>query len=131
MGTTHEVADLCLMIWLNTLRTKNKFTDQASFNYLYHFLEKDPAYEVLTPQDTAFCATGQGINQGWFQADWRDGMLYHKTLGAPYAAFHQWDRTQYKRDILQAVGLHVPKEEKPVMPEMRPAAFEKPIILFK
>jgi hypothetical protein len=134
LGKSETVRHLCLMIWLNTLRTsltnETSFTDQAALNYVYHhLLIHDPTCKILTPQDTPYCATGQGIKQGWFPAEWRNGLLYHPPTGKPYAAYHQWNRVpEHKRAVLAETGLEIAKAGEPIMPEIRPMSFERATI---
>jgi hypothetical protein len=108
LGRTETIKNLCLQIWLTTLRTQYQFTDQACLNYLYHFLQKDPSVRLLSPHDSTYCATGQGITQGWFSAEWRNGLLYHPPTGKPYAAYHQWNRVpEHKQGVLAETGLAI------------------------
>jgi hypothetical protein len=130
LGRAETIRNLCLMIWLNTLRTQHKFTDQAALNYIYHhLLTHDPTCKLLTPQDVPYCATGQGILQGWYPHEWRDGLLCHPPTGKPYTAYHQWNRVpEHKRAVLAETGLEIAKAGEPVMPEIRPMSFERATI---
>ena len=129
LGTTDEIKNLCLLIWSNTLRTQLKFTDQGALNYIHQFLKHDPVYSILTPQEQAWTATGQGIAENWFDPEWRDGKLWLDDR--PYALFHQWDRTKYKKAVLEQMGLLFREPTEPVRANVCPDFFEKAVLSFK
>jgi len=133
MGSRREIQNLCLTIWSQTLRSQQKYTDQAVLNYLYYFLKNDPIYKVHTPQESKWIITGHGIELGWTadQCEWRDNLLYHKTLNQPFAAFHQWDRTPHQREIMIKMGFYVGKTPEPNFPRVCPKSFETVSLKFR
>ena len=102
-GSPEELKNLCLLMWSNSIRTVTKLSEQATLNYLYFFLEKDPIYKLYHPQDHPFCLTGEGVKQGWVDhvEMKEDGLVYNSELDMPYFAFHQWERTEYKDKIME------------------------------
>jgi len=102
-GHVELIRNLSFLIWSNSITTAMPISEQATLNYLYFYLKDDPAYVLLEPEKTALCATGEGVKQNWldFVPAMKDGLLYHPVLKTPYAAFHQWERTIHKDEIME------------------------------
>ena len=104
IGTREEMKNLSLMIWSNSIGTAWPLSEQATLNYLYHFLIEDPIYKLADPCVSHLCATGEGIKQGWLEKPpvFKNNRLYHPHDDKLYCAFHQWERTCYKDAIFEA-----------------------------
>ena len=100
LGTESEMKNLFFAVWNAHIRISPKVTDQAALNYLYHFLKEDQTFRVSNPKEEDFCLTGEGLKNGHVQADFRDGLFYHKAIGEPYAIVHQWDRSCHAKEVL-------------------------------
>jgi hypothetical protein len=98
-GTAELLADFALTVWSTTLFTQN-VTDQGVINFLYYFKRHDRRYRVMSPQNMDYVVTGETIKQDLFKPLFENGLIIHPTSNKPYCAFHQWDRTVYKDEIL-------------------------------
>lgn len=106
LGTPQAVRDWIFKVWIATLKTKGACCDQPVMNYLYFFLEKDPTYFLIEPCAWPLCATGEAIKRNWMDPEpfFKNGRLYHPDEKL-FKAFHQWERTIYKDEILKQFEL--------------------------
>lgn len=99
-GTSRAIQDFEFLMFSVTMKTIGRCTDQAALNYLLHFLERDPAYQISFPQAENLCLTGEGIKQGSVCPVVKDDTVCAPN-GLPYHIIHQWDRIDgLKEDIL-------------------------------
>lgn len=104
LGTSKEIQNLCLLLWSNSVMKNCELSEQATLNYLYFYLKDDPIYRLCHPRENCLAITGEAIKRNWldFPIEFKNGMLYHSKSGEPCVAFHQWERTIYKDQILEA-----------------------------
>lgn len=81
-----------LAIWLSGIHADGG--DQCATNYVAQILGLHPNVEILYPQESHFCLTGEGINLG---------VIVPKNI-KDYYLFHQWDRTSFAPGILKEWG---------------------------
>lgn len=88
-GDAEKLANLFFLIWSNLLTIKGECgTDQAVLNYLYYqhlFVDNNIK---IAPDN--FCITGEAIVYGFVEPKFES-----------YSIFHQWDRTEFKDQILK------------------------------
>jgi hypothetical protein len=60
-------------------------------------------YYLTDPNVKPFTATGNTMKDHETGYEWKDGKLLDKK-GRPFAFFHQWDRTEYRGEILTNNG---------------------------
>jgi len=101
LGRSDFVKNFCFLIWSSVLRTCVSCTDQGVINYLMSFLKEDPEYLIVDPHSSLLCITGEGIKQNLlnFTPLFHEGKVCNLD-GQPYILFHQWDRTNFKEEIL-------------------------------
>ena len=75
MGTCKEMKNHFFLIWSVSVKMSPKVTDQATLNYLQHFLREDPVYRITGPKDEDFCLTGEGLRDNFVHVDFRDGIF--------------------------------------------------------
>lgn len=95
IGSKNEIKNYFMLMWGMSLSMPKAITDQAIVNYLYHFLQYDPQYEIATSN---FCLTGESLKNGFTKAVFKDGLFYSDDV--LYEIVHQWDRTDYKEETL-------------------------------
>jgi hypothetical protein len=101
MGQFEEVRQLCLLLWIAALRIAGRCSDQAAMNYLLHVpLREVSTFQVERPLDSVLVVTGQGVQKGHVGVFF-DGQVRHPETHEPYCLVHQWDRTEYRKDILR------------------------------
>lgn len=105
LGTHARVRDWCARIAALTMAVE-KFgaTDMAVTGWLYsRFLIHENWIDLCLP-DERFVATGHSIAHGRFpvQVSWENGKLSGPR--GVYSIFHQWNRTQFKDEILATWG---------------------------
>jgi hypothetical protein len=105
LGRSSFVKNFCFLIWSAVLRTRGACTDQGVINYLMSFLKEDPEYSIADPHNSLLCVTGEGIKQNLlkFKPIFHDGKICNSD-GQPFILFHQWDRTNFKEEILSRHG---------------------------
>jgi hypothetical protein len=91
LGTPRALQDWHFLVWITTMKTIGRCTDQATVNWLMHYLEDDDTYQVSFPQHDHLCLTGEGVKEGAVEPILKDGIL-HNPQGKPYHLIHQWDR---------------------------------------
>jgi len=101
MGTPSELQNLHFLIWITTMKSIGRITDQATLNWLLRYLEKDATYSVSHPSNDDLCLTGEGVKEGGVEPILKDGML-HNPAGKPYHLIHQWERLDYLREEILA-----------------------------
>lgn len=104
LGRSDFLKNFCFLIWSAVLRTQAHCTDQGVINYLMSFLQEDSQYFIADPHESLLCITGEGIKNKLlkFEPSFRDGKICNSD-GQPYILFHQWDRTNFRDEILSRV----------------------------
>ena len=97
-GKIFQLSQLFLLLWTNSNRLSKSNTDQATLNYLYPYLKKNPRVMVCHPYEDNFCATGEGIKYGNVIVTYNGTDVCNRT-GDKYFIFHQWDRTEIADSI--------------------------------
>ena len=98
LGTHLAVQSHLYLMWLATLKSKGRITDQATLNYIFSHLEEDQTYSLSSPQRDWLCLTGEGVKEGFVQKPLlKDGKWCNPYLpdNPPYCLIHQWDRVDY------------------------------------
>lgn len=101
IGRSEALRNLCFLIWTNTVRSMAG-TDQAALNYLYSYLRMDKAYFLADPHHCPLAVTGEALRHRLLNIE----PIHHEDQicmpdGRPYFIFHQWDRTEFRDQILQ------------------------------
>lgn len=99
LGRPIDLKHLFLLIWTNAIRT-SACTDQAVLNYLVNHLKKDPVYNFVNPLSDDFCLTGEAVKEGFVKVGFENGKFLNSKTGNPYFLVHQWDRTEFREQIL-------------------------------
>lgn len=104
LGTPRALQDWHFLVWMTTMKTIGRCTDQATVNWLMYYLEDDSTYQVSFPQHDNLCLTGEGVKEGAVEPLLKYGRLF-SPKDEPYYMVHQWDRLEYlKEDILARLG---------------------------
>jgi hypothetical protein len=104
MGTSKAMQHFHFLMWMASTKTIGRCTDQATLNWMMHFLEQDSDFYVSQPDIDNFCLTGEGVKEGVCPVLDNGKLLNPK--GEMYLMVHQWDRL----DILkQEILLQYPK----------------------
>lgn len=101
LGTPRAVQSFHFLVWSVTLKTIGRCTDQATINYLLHYLEDDDMYSISHPQRDNLCLTGEGIKEGSVEPVLTDEGLTNPQ-GKLYYLVHQWDRIDHLREHILA-----------------------------
>lgn len=100
MGTPRAMQDWHFLVWMTTMKTIGRCTDQATVNWLMYYLEHDDTYQVSFPQHDNLCLTGEGVKEGAVEPILKDGVVLNPKE-KPYYMIHQWDRLNVlKEEIL-------------------------------
>jgi len=100
LGTPKAMQDLFFLIWITTMKSIGRISDQATLNWLLYYLDQDETYSVCHPQHDNLCLVGEGIKEGVVKPVLKDGVLYNPKL-QPYCILHQWERLDHlRKDIL-------------------------------
>lgn len=99
-GTLQEVKNHLFLLWSMSIKMTSDVTDQAALNYLVHYLQEDPVYHISTPTQENFCLTGEGTKNGFVPFSFKQDKFYQLKTDDVYAIVHQWDRTEFKNQIL-------------------------------
>jgi hypothetical protein len=100
MGTSRAMQDWHFLVWMTTMKTIGRCTDQATVNWLMYYLEKDDTYQVSFPQHDHLCLTGEGVKEGSVEPILKEGKLY-SPQDKLYYMVHQWDRLSgFKEEVL-------------------------------
>lgn len=105
LGSSRAMQDWHFLVWITSMKTIGRCTDQATVNWLMYYLDEDDTYQASFPQRDHLCLTGEGVKEGAVEPILKtDGKLYNPD-GKLYYMIHQWDRLQYlKEDILIRYG---------------------------
>jgi len=99
LGTPRAIQDWHFLVWMTQLKTIGRCTDQATVNWLMHYLENDDKYSVSFPQHDNLCLTGEGIKEGAVEPILKDEMVF-SPQDEPYCVIHQWDRLDYLKEMI-------------------------------
>lgn len=100
LGTPRALQDFHFLVWITTMKTIGRCTDQATINWLMYYLDNDEAYQVSFPQHDNLCLTGEGVKEGAVEPILKDGKLFNPKEKL-YYMIHQWDRLEgLKEEIL-------------------------------
>lgn len=91
MGTPRAMQDWHFLVWSVSTKCIGRCTDQATVNWLLHYLEHDDTYQVCFPMHDHLCLTGEGVKVGGFTPIEKDGLMY-SPQNKLYYIVHQWDR---------------------------------------
>ncbi len=102
LGPAKKVREYCLLLYLQALGSATR-TDQAAINRLWNiYLKHDPDYALADPNGDTFCVTGETIKRDSMS---RPTLFRHGKMCSPdrtpFALFHQWERTEYRDEILR------------------------------
>ena len=100
LGTPKALQDLHFLVWIVTMKSNGRITDQATLNWLLYHLDHDATYSVSHPQHDNLCMTGEGVKEGGVEPILIDGKLYNPKRQL-YCVLHQWERLDHlKEEIL-------------------------------
>lgn len=99
LGCSKSIKQLIIQLWSTALFTKN-CTDQATLNFLYNnFYLDDEKYMLVDPNYHCLVATADLPSEN--KPIFKNNVLFNSILDKPYCIWHQWDRTEYKNQILE------------------------------
>lgn len=101
LGTPRAMQDFEFLMWTVTMKTIGRCTDQATLNWLMHYLDDDETYNMTHPQHDNLCLTGEGVKEGSVEPILKDGKLFNPR-DQLYHLIHQWDRLDYLREDILA-----------------------------
>jgi hypothetical protein len=101
LGTPRAMQDWHFLVWVNSLKTIGRCTDQATVNWLMRHLEHDDTYQVSFPQHDTLCLTGEGVKEGAVEPILKDGRLFNPK-NELYHIVHQWDRLDGLKECVLA-----------------------------
>lgn len=102
LGSSRAMQDWHFLVWITSIKTIGRCTDQATVNWLMYYLDEDDTYQISHPQRDHLCLTGEGVKEGAVEPILKtDGKLY-SPQGKLYCMIHQWDRLQYLREDVLA-----------------------------
>jgi hypothetical protein len=101
LGTSRALQDFEFLVWVTTMKTIGRCTDQATINWLMYYLEHDDMYQVSFPQHDNLCLTGEGVKEGAVEPILENGKLL-SPQGKLYYMIHQWDRLDGLREEILA-----------------------------
>lgn len=111
LGNELGVRNLDFQMFMMTAVGHGPMTDQCFLNFLYHNI-KDPCNPLKLlnlDQNGAWVATGNTMKERPMPFVWEDGILYNdamvKLARNSFALFHQWDRTEFRGEILTNHGV--------------------------
>lgn len=105
LGTPRELQNWHYLIWMSTLKTIGRCTDQATINWILYHLENDDTYQISFPQTDNLCMTGEGIKEGAVTTVIKDDGLVYNNKNEKYFILHQWDRIDsLKEKIISRLG---------------------------
>jgi hypothetical protein len=97
LGTPRAIQDYEFLMFMTSMKTIGRCTDQASLNYMLHFLADDKTYQISFPQHDNLCLTGEGVKVGSVEPILIDGKLFNPK-NELYFMIHQWDRLDGLRE---------------------------------
>ena len=101
LGTPLAMQNFHFLVWMTTLKTIGRCTDQATINWLMNYLDDEETYNISFPQTDNLCLTGEGVKEGVVEPLLKDGNLISPN-GKIYAIVHQWDRLDGLREEILA-----------------------------
>ncbi len=104
-GTDKTLQEFAFEMYMITATNRAALTDQGFVNFLYHHRKNDTncRFILSDPWKDSFAVTGNTIKDHAHSFQWRDGKL-HSSGDVPFALFHQWDRTEWRSEILTKYG---------------------------
>jgi hypothetical protein len=101
LGTPRAMQDWHFLVWMTTMKTIGRCTDQATVNWLMRYLDDDDTYQISFPQHDCLCLTGEGVKEGAVEPILKDGKLFNPK-DEMYFILHQWDRLEGLREEVLA-----------------------------
>lgn len=100
LGTPRALQDFHFLVWITTMKTIGRCTDQATINWLMYYLDNDDTYQISFPQHDDLCLTGEGVKENAVSPILKNGQLF-SPKGMIYKMIHQWDRlNELKEQVL-------------------------------
>lgn len=101
LGTAKAIQNFELLMFMTTMKTIGRCTDQAALNYILYFLENNNTYQISFPQHDNLCLTGEGVKIGCVEPLLINGKLFNPN-NELYFIIHQWDRLDGLREEILA-----------------------------
>jgi hypothetical protein len=101
LGTSKAIQNFELLMFMTTMKTIGRCTDQAALNYILYFLENNNTYQISFPQHDNLCLTGEGVKIGCVEPVLEKGKLFNPN-NELYFIIHQWDRLDGLREEILA-----------------------------
>jgi hypothetical protein len=104
LGTSTAIKEFELLMFMVSMKTIGRCTDQAALNYIVGMIQDDKSFVISHPQSDNLCLTGEGVKMGSVKPILSQGKLYNE-LNQLYYMIHQWDRLDSLREeILSQYG---------------------------
>lgn len=101
-GKRQSVRNLLLGNWLMGSLLTHGGTDQGVTNYLWNrYLGKEPGSWLCHPGISDWCLNGHHAPRVSPAPYLQDGQVMCAATNKPYALFHQWERTQWREQMLK------------------------------
>jgi|LakMenE01Jun11ns_1017448.scaffolds.fasta_scaffold9935948_2 hypothetical protein len=97
LGTANAIKEFELLMFMVSMKSIGRCTDQASLNFIMGLIKNDKSYLISHPQDDNLCLTGEGVRLGSVEPILANGKLYNP-LNQLYFMIHQWDRLDGLRE---------------------------------
>jgi hypothetical protein len=111
LGKSNHVRDFAFLMYMMTAVGNAPTTDQCYINFLYHhprYKDLGKSYFLADPNKIPYAVTGNTIKnhvaRGSTAYRWENGKLVNRD-NVPWSLFHQWDRTEYRGEILTNHGI--------------------------
>jgi hypothetical protein len=101
LGTPKALQDFHFLVWIVTMKSIGRITDQATINWLLYYLDEDATYSISHPQHDNLCMTGEGVKEGGFEPILAEGKVYNPQREL-YCVLHQWDRLDVLEEAILA-----------------------------
>lgn len=101
LGTARAIQDWHFLVWITSMKTIGRCTDQAAVNWLMYYLENDDTYQVSFPQHDHLCLTGEGVKEKSVSPILKEGKLF-SPQDKLYYMIHQWDRIEDLKEAILA-----------------------------
>lgn len=99
MGTPKALQEFHFLIWITTMKSIGRITDQATLNWLLYHIDQDDTYSISHPQHDNLCLTGEGIKEGGVEPILIGGKLYNPKKQL-YCVLHQWERLDHLKETI-------------------------------